>query len=128
MLEDRAQPEESNMRVINRFTTSIAASLLLAAVAHASDAGGGANGTATKFETVPVTGLPWNVATYQRVSSVTVQHPAEPHRTAKIGTGTAAATVRVVESLQPVSPANPSYPAPLWSSTIGTGGAAALEH
>jgi len=116
------------MRVINRFTTSIAASLLLAAVAHAADAPGGGYGTATKSAAVTVTALPWNVATYQRVSSAGAQRSAEPHRTSRIGTGTAAAAEKVVESFQPVLPATPSYPGLLWSATIGTGGAAALEH
>jgi hypothetical protein len=111
------------MRVINRFTTSIAASLLLAAVAHASDAPG-----ATKSAAVTVTALPWNVATYQRVSLVGPQRFAEPHPTSRIGTGTAAAARKVVESFQPVLPASPHYPGPSWSATIGTGGAAALEH
>ena len=114
------------MRVINRFTTSIAASLLLGAVAHASDAAGGGYGTATKSAAVTVTALPWNVSSYQQVSSV-AGHPAEPHRTSKIGAGTAAAAEKVVESFRPVLPATPNYPGPLWSATIGTGGAAALE-
>jgi hypothetical protein len=113
------------MRVINRFTASIAASLFLGAVAHASDAAGGGYGTATTSAAVTVTGLPWNVSSYQRVSSVAAR-PAEPDRTSKIGTGTAAAAQKVVESFQPVS-ATPHYPGPLWSAKIGTGGAAAVE-
>jgi hypothetical protein len=106
----QSQCEESNMLVIKRFTTSIAASLLLSAVAHASG-----------------TGLPWNVETFQQVSPAKAQHYAEPDRTSKIGTGTAAAPERTVESVQRVSPAKNQYPESQWSSAIGTGTAATLE-
>jgi hypothetical protein len=107
---DRPQNEESNMQVIKRFTTSIAASLLLSAVAHASG-----------------TSLPWNVETLQQVSPAKVQHYAELDRTSKIGTGTAAAPERTVESVQRVSPAKTHYPESQWSSVIGTGTAATLK-
>lgn len=115
------------MRVINRFTASLAASLLLAAVAHAADAPGGAYATAPKSKAISGTDLPWNGYTFQRVLPV-AQHSAEPDRTSKIGTGTAATSKKVVESFQPVVPAKPHYPGRLWSATFGTGGAAALEH
>jgi hypothetical protein len=98
------------MQVIKRFTTSIAASLLLGAVAHAS-------GPA----------LPWNVETFQQVPPAKAPHYAELDRTSKIGTGTAAASVRTVESVQRVSPATTHYPESQWSSAIGTGRAATLK-
>jgi hypothetical protein len=113
------------MRTIKMFTTSIAASLLLGAVAHASDAPGGGDGSARKSEVVKAPSLPWNVETFQRVSLATAQHHPEPHWTATIGTGTAAAAEREVDSFQRVLPATPQhYPEPHWTSTIGTGTAA----
>jgi hypothetical protein len=112
------------MRTIKMFTTSITASLLLGAVAHASDAPGG-DGSARKSEVVKAPSLPWNVETFQRVSLATSQHYPEPHWTAAIGTGTAAAAERGVDSFQRVSPATSQhYPEPHWTSTIGTGTAA----
>jgi hypothetical protein len=115
------------MRVINKFTASIAASLLLGAVAHASDAPDGGYRSARKSEAIDATRLPWNVQTLQRVSATTADHSAEPHRTSKIGTGTAAASERSVGSFQRVSSETPHYPEAQWSATIGTGTAAALE-
>jgi hypothetical protein len=113
------------MRTIKIFTTSIAASLLLGAVAHASDAPGGDDGSARKSEVVKTPSLPWNIATFQRVSLATSQHYPEPHWTAAIGTGTAAALERGVDSFQRVSPAASQHsPEPHWTSTIGTGTAA----
>jgi hypothetical protein len=110
------------MRVIKSAPMSIAASLLLCAVAHAAD-----NGYASvrKSEAIQSIGLPWNVPAVQRVSPASADHNAEPDRTAKIGTGTAAAPQLV--SFRPVSAVNPHYPEPRWSSAIGTGTAAALE-
>jgi hypothetical protein len=45
---------------------------------------------------------PWNVPTVQRVSPASAHHYAEPHRTAKIGTGPAAAHEMAVGSFPPV--------------------------
>jgi hypothetical protein len=115
------------MRVIKSATTSIAASLLLGAVAHAADTPDGGYASVRKSEAAMVTGLPWNVPTVQRVSPASAYHYAEPHRTSKIGTGTMAAPQRVVETFRPVSAVKPHYPELQWSSTFGTGTAAALE-
>jgi hypothetical protein len=117
------------MRVIKRFTTSIAASLLLGAVAHASDAPDGGYGGGRNSEAVKATTLPWNVQTIQRLSPTTADHYAEPDRTSKIGTGAAGAPERVDvdESFQRVSSVTPHYPEPHWTSKIGTGTAAVLK-
>jgi hypothetical protein len=113
------------MRVIKSATTSIAASLLLGAVAHAADAPDGGYASVRKSEAAMVTGLPWNVPTVQRVSPASAYHRTEPDRTSKIGTGTTAQ--RVVETFRPVSAVKSHYPELQWSSTFGTGTAAALE-
>ena len=116
------------MRTIKIFTTSITASLLLGAVAHAADASGGGDGSARKSEVVKAPSLPWNVETFQRVSLATSQHYPEPHWTSAIGTGTAAALERGDESFQQASTAKAQHtPEPVWTSMIGTGTAAALE-
>ena len=78
------------MRAIKLFTVSVATSLLLGAVAHASDAAGVGEGSA-RAEVVTGAGLPWNVETFQRVSPAGAQHDPEPDWTSAIGTGTAAA-------------------------------------
>jgi hypothetical protein len=111
------------MRVIKSGLMSIAASLLLCAVAQAAD---NSYASVRESEAVKAPSLPWNVPTVQRVSPASAYHYAEPDRTTKIGTGVAAAREMVVESFRPVS-AVPHYPEPQWSSTIGTGTAAALE-
>ena len=82
------------MRIIKSATTSIAASLLLGAVAHATEAPDGGYASVRKSEAAMVTGLPWNVPTVQPVSPANADHYAEPDRTSKIGTGTAAALKR----------------------------------
>ena len=110
------------MRVIKSGTMSIAASLLLCAVAQAAD---NSYASVGKSEAVTATGLPWNVPTVQQISPASAHHNAEPHPTSKIGTGTAAAPE--VVSFRPVSAVTPHYPEPRWSSAIGTGTAAALE-
>ena len=113
------------MRIIKMFTTSITASLLLGAVAHASDAPGGSDGSARKSEVVKAPSLPWNVETLQRVSPATAQHYPKPHWTSAIGTGTAAAAESGVDSFQRVSLATAQhYPERHWTSMIGTGTAA----
>jgi hypothetical protein len=68
-----------------------------------------------------------NVETFQQVSPEKAQHYAEVDRASKIGTGTAAAPERAVESFQRVSPARTHYPESQWSSKIGTGTAATLK-
>jgi hypothetical protein len=103
------------MWVTKLFTVSVGASLLLGAVAHASDAAG-----------VGEARLPWNVETFQRVLPAEAQYP-ELVWTSAIGTGTAAALERGA-SFQHASPAKAQYyPEPDWTSTFGTGAAAALE-
>jgi hypothetical protein len=78
------------MRTIKMFTTSVAASLLLGAVAHAADASASSDGSAGKSAVVKGASLPWNVETFQRVSLESAPHYPELHWTAAIGTGTAA--------------------------------------
>jgi hypothetical protein len=82
------------MRVIKMVTASIAASFLLGAVAHAADAPGCGDGSASKSDVVNGTGLPWNVEASQQVSPATTQQHAEPDWTSKIGTGMAAVLER----------------------------------
>jgi hypothetical protein len=67
------------MRVVYMFTASVAASLILSAVADASDAPGRADGNTGngKSEVVNSTGLPWNVQGVQRVSPVGAWHYPE---------------------------------------------------
>ena len=79
------------MRTTRLFTVSVATSLLLGAVAHASDAASVSEGSAGISEVVTGTGLPWNVETSQGVSPAGAQNDPEPHWTSAIGTGTAAA-------------------------------------
>jgi hypothetical protein len=113
------------MRVTKLFTVSVAASLLLSAVANASDAAGVGEGGARRSEVVTGTGLPWNL---QRVSPAGAQSYPELHWTSAIGTGTAAALERRDKSFQQDSPAKAQQtPEPVWTSMIGTGTAAALE-
>ena len=82
------------------------ASLLLGAVAHAADK---SYASVRESETVKAPSLPWNGPTVPRVSPASAYHYAEPDRTAKFGTETI------------------HYPDPQWSSTIGSGTAAALR-
>jgi hypothetical protein len=82
------------MRATKLFTVSVATSLLLGAVAHASDAAGVSEGNARISEAVTGSSLPWNVETSQRVSVAGAQNNPEPHWTSEIGTGTAAALER----------------------------------
>jgi hypothetical protein len=100
------------MRSIKLFSVSVAASLFLGAVAHASEA----------------PALPWNVGSFQRVSVVGAQHYPERHWTSVIGMGTAASLGRGVGSLEGGELAKAQHdPDPDWTSTIGTGMAASLE-
>jgi len=82
------------MRATKLFTVSVATSLLLGAVAHASDAASVGEGSARISEVVTGTGLPWNVETFQRVSPAGAQYDPELPWTSAIGTGTAAALER----------------------------------
>lgn len=114
------------MRITKLFTVSVGASLLLGAVAHASDAAGVREGS--RRLVVTGTGLPWNVETFQRVLPAGAQHAPKLHETSFFGTGTGAALEKGLESFQQFSAANAqSYPEPDWTSTFGTGTAAALE-
>jgi hypothetical protein len=79
------------MRVTNLFTASVATSLLLGAVAHASDATGAGDGSAGTSEVVTGADLPSNVETFQQVSPTGAQDHPELNWTSAIGTGTAAA-------------------------------------
>ncbi|MDB6046384.1 MAG: hypothetical protein JWM63_4935 [Gammaproteobacteria bacterium] len=115
------------MRVTKLFTVSVAASLLLGTVAHASDSPGVAEGSVRRSEVVTRTGLPWNVETFQRVSPTGAQYYSGLHWTSAIGTGTAAALERGDDSFQQASPAKAQHTEPVWTSMIGTGTAAALE-
>jgi hypothetical protein len=116
------------MRVTKLFTVSVAASLLLGAVAHASDASGVGEASASISEVVTGTGLPWNIETFQRVSSAVARYYPEFDWTSAIGTDTAAAREMGIESFEQASPAKAqNYREPDWTSTIGTGTAAALE-
>jgi len=100
------------MRSARLFTVSVAASLLLGTVAHASDA----------------PGLPWNVGSFQRVAAIESQDYPGLHWTSVIGTGTAASVGRGVGSFEGGALAKVQRdPAPNWTSTIGTGMAASLE-
>jgi hypothetical protein len=116
------------MRVTKLFTVSVATSLLLGTVAHASDAPGIAEGSARRSDVVTRTGLPWDLETSQRVSPTGAQYYSKHHWTSAIGTGTAAALERGDESFQQASTAKAQHtPEPVWTSMIGTGTAAALE-
>jgi hypothetical protein len=70
---------------------SVEASLLLGAVAQASDAAGVGEASAGKSEAVNGTSLPWSAESFQRVSPARAQHYPEPDWSSAIGTGTAAA-------------------------------------
>jgi hypothetical protein len=116
------------MRVINMFTVSVAASLILSAVANASDATSSGDASTGKSEGFNSTDLPWNVHRFQRVSPVRAAHHPAPDWSSAIGTGRAAAVESHVESLQPVSAESAQrYPEPDWTAAIGAGAAAALE-
>jgi hypothetical protein len=115
------------MRVINMFTVSVAASLILSAVADASDAPSRGDGSTGKSEVFNATGLPWDIQSFQRVSPKSAEHYPAPDWSSAIGTGGGATAERRVEGLQPVSSvsAQPSAEAD-WTAAIGTGSAAAL--
>jgi hypothetical protein len=113
------------MRVINMFTVSVAASLILSAAADASDARNRGEGSTGKSEVFNATGLPWDIQSFQRVSPVRAEHYPAPDWSSAIGTGRGAT---VVEGPQPVPPVSAQrYPEPDWTSAIGTGSAAALQ-
>jgi hypothetical protein len=112
------------MRVIKSVRMSIAASLLLGAVAHAAD---NSYASVRESEAVKAPSLPWNDLTVRRVSPASASHYAEPDRTAKFGTGVGAGHEMAVASFRPVSAVKNHYPDPQWSSTIGSGTAAALK-
>ena len=105
------------MRVIKSVRMSIAASLLLGAVAHAAD---NSYPSVRESEAVKAPSLPWNDLTVRRVSPATAYHYAELDRTAKFGTGMRAGHEMVVASFRPVSAVKSHYPDPQWRSpTIG---------
>jgi hypothetical protein len=100
------------MRSTKLFTVSVAASLVLGAVAHASEA--------------PC--LPWGVETLQRVPVPGFRHYPDLHWTSVIGMGTAAPLGSGVGSFQRVPLMNAQYnPERDWTSTIGTGAAASAK-
>jgi hypothetical protein len=99
------------MRSTKLFTVSVAASLLLGAVAHASDA----------------PSLPWS-GSFQQVPVAGSRDYPELHWTAVIGAGRAALPGTGVGTFQPVPLVSAqSDPEPDWTATIGTGAAASLE-
>ncbi len=99
------------MRSTKLFTVSVAASLLLGAVAHASDA----------------PSLPWSVGSFQQVLVAGSRDYPELHWSAVIGTGRAALLGTGVGTFQPAPLVNSqSDPERDWTSTIGTGTAASL--
>lgn len=101
------------MQTLNVFTLSVAASLMVSAMAKASDA----------------PALPWNIPGIQGVSSVSPEGYPTINWTALIGTGGAAAVqVDVVKSDTRSAARAREYPQTDWTSAIGTGTAAALEH
>jgi hypothetical protein len=100
------------MQTLNVFTLSVAASLMVSAMAKASDA----------------TALPWNIASIQGVASVSPERYSTINWTALIGTGEAAAVEAGVAKSDTSSVARArDYPHTDWTSAIGTGRAAALE-
>jgi hypothetical protein len=116
------------MRVINIFTVSVAASLILSAVADASDAPSRGEGSTGKSEVFNATGLPWDIQSIQRVSPVRAEHHPAPDWSSAIGTGRGTAAESRVEGLLPVSPMSTQRPSePDWTAAIGTGAAAALQ-
>jgi hypothetical protein len=87
-----------NMRAINMFMLSTAASLVLATVAHAADTSRSAEKNAGKAvyegldaqgRIVRLTVSDARVETFERVSPPKVRHYPQPHWTSRIGTGTA---------------------------------------
>jgi hypothetical protein len=82
------------MRVINMFTVSVAASLILSAVADASDAPSRREGSTGKSEVFNATGLPWGLQSFQRIAPVKAEHYPALDWSAAIGTGAAAALER----------------------------------
>jgi hypothetical protein len=100
------------MRILNVLTLSIAASLMVSAIAEASDA----------------PALPWNVPGIQRVSPASAARYPTAHWTAFIGTGAAVAARASAKTQDVASPVSArEYSQPNWTSAIGTGTAAALE-
>jgi hypothetical protein len=105
---------------VNMLLVSVAAGLILSAVADASEAPGHVGGIGN----VNSRGLPWEV---HPVSPAGIEHYPEPHWTAAIGTGRAATVGRRVGSEHSVSPTSARrYPNSDWTAAIGTGAAAAL--
>ena len=115
------------MRVVKSLAMSVAASLLLGTLAHASDAVGVSQGSAGQT-VLTGKGLPWNVETSEPVSEAGAQGYSELHWTSEIGTSMGAALESGTGRYQQVTAAEGSqYPAPDWTSMFGTGTAAALE-
>jgi hypothetical protein len=100
------------MRSVKFFTVPFAASLLLGAVAHATDA----------------PGLPWNSGSVQQVAVMEPGRYPELHWTTVIGTGTAASLGRSEGSFEPVPLVAAQHDSePDWTAAIGAGSAASLE-
>jgi hypothetical protein len=117
------------MRILNVLTLSIAASLMVSAIAEASEApdqGYAASRTSAAIQGV---GLPWNLPGIQRVSPASAERYPKAHWTAFIGTGAAVAAQASVKSQDAASPVSAlGSSQPHWTSAIGTGTAAALQH
>jgi hypothetical protein len=97
------------MRSVNKLTILAAASLMVSAVAQASEPG-----------------LPWQVSSSQGVAAVSAVRPPATHWNVVIGTGEAAAAEAGMVRPNDVAPAGVrSYPKPDWTAAIGRGTAAA---
>jgi hypothetical protein len=99
-----------NMRLINIFTVSVAASLILSAVADASDAPGRGEDSTGKSEFFKAPSLPWDFQSLQRISPVRAEHYPAPDWSSAIGTGRAATAELRVEGLRPVLPISAQRP------------------
>jgi hypothetical protein len=113
------------MRTFNILTVSVAASLMLSAVAYADEPSSQAVGPQSQI--VNSTALPWNLNSRQVASPSGQRYPAA-HWTAAVGTGGAAAVGAGSHKADAVSAARaPRAANPDWTAAIGTGNAAALR-
>jgi hypothetical protein len=116
------------MRVLNLITVSVAAGLVMNAVASAAETPARGEGASRKTEVIQTPALPWNVQGGQGTSLVSADPSPAPHWTAFIGSGAASAVNAGLEKAA-VTPQESGQRSPDtdWTSAIGTGTAAALE-
>ena len=116
------------MRVLNLLTVSVAASLVINAVASAAEAPARGEGARRQTAVVQSPALPWNVHGGQGTSLVSADRYPALHWTAFIGSGAAQAVNTGLER-SAVTPQQSGRRSPDtdWTSAIGTGKAAALE-